>query len=317
MEQKLIDSIEFCKWKYGWTVTVKDFYNLMLKTAGVSGVMKWFINHENEYCAYIKSNHVAFSHCVEVGNNKLSEKLNAMQDPSEGFFGTCYCGVREFVMPVLYEGLIIGAIIVGACKCEAARRESTFDRLCEEFGFDRAELEHRYEDHLREEPEDELLIRHESSLWASYLQMLCEKYLDRKLVENTVRSVKRGNDPRGDKLNQALLYIKSHLTSKLTVEQVARACYCSESTIAHLFKEELNTGVNSFIIDERIALAQRMLSHTGDSVGEIAMRCGFGSNKYMTGMFKKRLGMTPVEYRESKKMLPRPIRNRSENTERR
>ena len=297
LEQRLIDSIEFCKWRYGWTVTIKDFYNLMLKTNGTSELMRWFINHENEYCQLIKSNHVAFSHCVDIGNRGLCAKLKAMPQASDGFVGTCYGGVREFVMPVYYENTVLGAVIVGSCKCGQARRQTTFDRLSEEFGFDRQELEQCYDAHLREELEDLPLIRHEATLWAACIQALCERHLEKRLFEEAVRSAEGGHDPRGDKLNQAILYIKANLASRLTVEQVARNCYCSESTIAHLFKEELNVGVNAFIIGERIALAQRMLRHSDATVAEIAVRCGFGSNKYMTGMFKKRTGMTPAEYR--------------------
>ena len=60
---------------------------------------------------------------------------------------------------------------------------------------------------------------------------------------------------------------------------------------------QMNVGVNAFIIGERLLLAKRLLVHTDLTVAEIAARCGFGSNKYMTGMFKRKLGETPTEYR--------------------
>ena len=296
MEHKLIDNIDFCRWKYGWTVTIKDFYGLMLKTLGVSEVMRSCINHESRYCLLIKSDPRAFSHCISTSNNNLRNYLQNSPKQTKGFVGTCYCGVREFVMPVYYEETVIGAVIVGASKCDAARQESTFDRLTLEFGFRREDLKNAYEA-FPPTLQDLQLIRQQATVWALCLELLCEKFIDPQQLKAAQRMLDSGQDPHGNKLNQAILYIKNHLSETITVEQVAGACYCSESSIAHLFKQQLNVGVNAFIIGERLAIAKRMLVHTNLTVAEIALQCGFGSNKYMTGTFKRKLGVTPTEYR--------------------
>ena len=296
MEQRLINGIEYCRWNYGWTVTIKDFYGLMLKTLGVSEVMRSYINHESAYCLLVKSRPRAFSHCVSTSNQNLREHLQKQGEPFKGFVGVCWCGVREFVMPVYCGETVIGAITVGVAKCGPERQASTFDRLAQEYGFDRDQLRSVYAT-LNDDLPDLARIRHETEGWALTLQLLCEKFIDPEQLKAAVRMADGGQDPHGDKLNQAILYIKNHLSEPVTVEQVANACYCSESSLAHLFKRQMNVGVNAFIIGERLLLAKRLLVHIDLTVAEIAARCGFGSNKYMTGMFKRKLGETPTEYR--------------------
>jgi len=297
MEQRLINNIEYCRWNYGWTVTIKDFYGLMLKTLGVSEVMKSYINHESAYCLLVKSQPRAFSHCVITSNKNLREHLQECGEPFKGFVGTCWCGIREFVMPVYYGKTVIGAVIVGVAKCERERQITTFERLRQEFGFNREQLESVYAT-LNEELPDLALIRHETEGWSLALQLLCERFIDKEQLKTAIRMTDSGQDPHGDKLNQAILFITNHLSEPITVKQVANACYCSESSIAHLFKKQMDIGINAFIIGERLLLAKRMLIHTDLTVAEIAARCGFGSNKYMTGMFKRKIGITPTEFRE-------------------
>lgn len=302
MEEKLIGALGYCRTKLGWTVCIKDFYNLMLKTRGTSELMRCFINHENGYCSYIKSNPVAFSHCVEQGNRRLRDHIKKTEDSAKGFFGVCYCGVREFVMPIYYRDEPIGALILGSFRCGQERKESTFRRLTEEFGLEREPLETLYAEHLMKTPEEEPLIRHEAVLITACIELLCEKYFDPAEAETAIRRATVGTS-RSAKLNHAILYIKNNLSSRITVRQVANACYCSESSISHLFKEAMGEGINSFILHERIAMAQRLILHSGDTMSEIAVKCGFVTNKYMTGVFKRHIGMTPTEFRNRNRDL--------------
>lgn len=298
MEQQLIRNIDYCKDRYGWTVTVKDFYGLMLRTVGVSEIMRRFINHENDYCRLVKSKPACFSHCVDVSNNNLRTFLQSSPAAcAEGFYGVCYAGVREYVVPVFCDNVVIGAVIVGALRCAPERRKTTFDRLEREFGFERPELEASYRKNLRERFDDPELIRTQAGLWALSLQLLCEKHIARATLDHAIKQSDNGRNANGSKLNQALLYINNHISGHITVKQIARVCYCSESSIAHIFKEHFGMGINAFIIQERLSMTRRMLAQTNLPVSEIAAQCGFVSNKYLTAMFKRKLGVTPTQYR--------------------
>ncbi len=314
MEEQLIQALNACRERFGWNVCIKDFYNLMLRTAGTSELLRCFINHESDYCSRIKRNSVAFSHCVEEGNIRLRDRLRSPDRPAGGFWGTCWCGVREFVAPIWWHDEPIGAVIIGSFRCGKDRRRTTMERLESDFGFVRAGLEASFDADLGDLPEDDFLIRHEAMLAASYIQLLCEHCLNPADAELAFRRDSLGASQLG-RLNHAILYIKNNLGSKLTISQIAKACWCSESSISHLFKERMEEGVNAFILQERIAQAQRLIAGTDATLSEIAARSGFGTNKYMTGVFKRQLGITPSEYRLRNQKQERMLRN-DERTER-
>ena len=58
-----------------------------------------------------------------------------------------------------------------------------------------------------------------------------------------------------------------------------------------------------FLISCRISKAGYMLTGTDHSISDISEECGFPSPSDMTVRFKKECGMTPKEYRESKRRM--------------
>lgn len=296
-QEKVIESFEYFRNRYGWSVTIKDFYMLMLKTPGLSEIIRRYINHENGYCYYIKTSSEAFLHCVEVSNKVLCEKITSGKVDNRGFWGICYCGVREYVVPVFCRGYAVGAVIAGSHRCCTERQKSTFELLSRNYGFDKKALEDSYYSNLPEKLIEPDMIEKQAELWATALELLCEKYIDERALEPVVNAGVDASDLNSARLNQAVHYIKMNLSEKLTVEKIARVCYCSESTIAHLFRETLDTSVINFVINERLRLAKQLLVQSDMPISEIAKQCGFVTNKYFTGVFKSREGVSPKEYR--------------------
>ena len=56
--------------------------------------------------------------------------------------------------------------------------------------------------------------------------------------------------------------------------------------------------VNIFIENIKITKARRLLATTQTPIGEIAIVCGFQDNSYFSHTFKKRLNITPSQYRD-------------------
>jgi two-component system response regulator YesN len=65
-------------------------------------------------------------------------------------------------------------------------------------------------------------------------------------------------------------------------------------------------GVNfiDYLTERRMAEARRLLADTTESVTTIASRTGFGSPSYFQRVFKRREGLTPLEYRERTTVSP-------------
>lgn len=65
-------------------------------------------------------------------------------------------------------------------------------------------------------------------------------------------------------LSCSLEYIENHLESDIRTEDVARACYCSKSTLEKLFRCINNISVRDYLIRRRMTKAARVLVEQPD-----------------------------------------------------
>lgn len=94
-------------------------------------------------------------------------------------------------------------------------------------------------------------------------------------------------------------YIREHLTENLSVEQLARLAYMSKPHFFRRFKQELGLSPLDFILQERIKLAKRWLTHPNASVTDACYHSGFNNLAYFTLQFKKYEGITPSHFRKT------------------
>ena len=98
-------------------------------------------------------------------------------------------------------------------------------------------------------------------------------------------------------------YITDHLAESICVTDLCNEFLLSKNAIYQLFKDELNTTVNNFIIQKRIQAAQELLlSNPTLNVTQIAAKCGFSDYNYFIRLFKKQEGITPLQYRKVNQM---------------
>ncbi len=107
------------------------------------------------------------------------------------------------------------------------------------------------------------------------------------------------NGARNDKfLRSVKTYIREHLLSDLSVDQMAKDLYVSRSYLSTKFKNETGMTLSSYIQEQQIARAKDYLKNSDKSILEIATYLGFSSQGYFQNVFKKQTGMTPKQYRE-------------------
>ena len=99
-------------------------------------------------------------------------------------------------------------------------------------------------------------------------------------------------------LTIALSYLEDNLTEKITTEDVAKACYCSKSTLEKLFRCISHMSVHDYIIRRRMMKAAKMLfSHREINILDVAVLYGYTSNEAFTRAFKQVWNCTPSEFR--------------------
>lgn len=89
------------------------------------------------------------------------------------------------------------------------------------------------------------------------------------------------------------------LHEDLPVNRLAKQASMSPRTFARRFQDETGTSPHTWVLMQRVALAERLLETTDAPVEEIASRCGFGSATMLRHHFTRLRGTTPTAYRRT------------------
>lgn len=99
-------------------------------------------------------------------------------------------------------------------------------------------------------------------------------------------------------LFQCMTYIHNHTHENIRVADVAQQTNKSISYISRIFREELGSTVNEYIISCKLDEAKSLLKFTELSLAEISNYLCFSSQSYFQNVFKKRYNITPMQYRK-------------------
>lgn len=83
----------------------------------------------------------------------------------------------------------------------------------------------------------------------------------------------------------------------MNLDEYARLSGRSLSTFKRDFKEIYETTPGKWLTRKRLELAKHLLEHTGKSITEIVLDCGFKNVSHFSRAFKERFDMTPSEWR--------------------
>jgi transcriptional regulator GlxA family with amidase domain len=100
-------------------------------------------------------------------------------------------------------------------------------------------------------------------------------------------------------LGKVQAYVTEHMREPFPVERLAEIAGVSPRGIARLFVRELGITPHDFVDGVRIDHARKLLEATDLAMKAVAFDCGYASPDQMRGAFQRRLGVTPLRYRES------------------
>lgn len=100
------------------------------------------------------------------------------------------------------------------------------------------------------------------------------------------------------RIKQMLDCIHSRYQEKLTLGDIAAAAHVSENTCRTCFRAMVHRSPTEYLTEFRLQQAIRLLRSTDLTAQEIALQCGFGDSSYFNRLFRQRMGMTPLQYRQ-------------------
>jgi AraC-like DNA-binding protein len=106
-----------------------------------------------------------------------------------------------------------------------------------------------------------------------------------------------------NEMKNVIDYIFVHYQEKISVETLASLVFLSPRQFERRFHEFFHLPPSDFILKVRIDMAIRLLIESDVSITQIAVQCGFYDNSYFTRQFKRRMVLSPLQFR--KKYLSR------------
>ena len=110
-----------------------------------------------------------------------------------------------------------------------------------------------------------------------------------------VQSLTQGTEPSvisDARILRAVEYINSHLTTSITLDEVAEVACLSPSRFRHLFAEQTGTGLRPYILWRRFV---SVWEHTmrGASLSTAAHAAGFADSAHLTRTCRRMMGIPP------------------------
>jgi AraC-like DNA-binding protein len=97
------------------------------------------------------------------------------------------------------------------------------------------------------------------------------------------------------------LYIAQHIHEPLTLEEITNNTFFSTVHCSSVFKRETGQSIIDYVLDEKMKLAKRYIFEN-TPLRQVAEAVGFSDYNYFSRMFKKRTGVTPMQYKHSLSM---------------
>jgi two-component system response regulator YesN len=119
-----------------------------------------------------------------------------------------------------------------------------------------------------------------------------------QLLASIVSVIEKTNETKQNKRVQKILfYLNENYTRDVSLDELSEKFGFNTSYISSLFKSETGINITDYLSNLRIDKAKDLLISTDMKINEIAHSLGYNNVNYFHRIFKKTIGITPIEYR--------------------
>ncbi|RVU55183.1 helix-turn-helix domain-containing protein [Anaerosphaera multitolerans] len=102
-------------------------------------------------------------------------------------------------------------------------------------------------------------------------------------------------------IKKALEFVNKNYYNKITLKEIANSLHVSKNYLCYLFKKKTGYRFCEYVNILRINRAKKLIVESQKNFDYISFDCGFASQSHFSSTFKKYTGITPSEYKNSKK----------------
>jgi AraC family transcriptional regulator len=96
---------------------------------------------------------------------------------------------------------------------------------------------------------------------------------------------------------RVLEYVEANLARHVTIRELASIVELSTHHFIRMFKSSLGVTPYQYLIERRVERAKELLRGKPESLADVALLAGFGSQSHFTSAFHRAAGVAPSEFR--------------------
>ncbi len=121
----------------------------------------------------------------------------------------------------------------------------------------------------------------------------------KEMADQHFRSIHRlTNVDDAMRMHDMVAYVEKYYTEELSLEKLSNRFFLSREHISRRFKQEKGVTLSEYVTQLRIEQAKQWLIQTDEKVYSISIKLGYQDGNFFSKLFKKMVGMTPIEYRK-------------------
>jgi AraC-like DNA-binding protein len=133
-------------------------------------------------------------------------------------------------------------------------------------------------------------LEHDITLW-NFLSYLLTHYAEHRSSISPVRSARTA-------IQQVCEYLQTHYATDISLVQLSTIAGLSRFHLSRVFHQEIGLSLTAYQTQLRIAHAKKLLI-AGMAIATVASLTGFYDQSHFGSQFKKYVGVTPGNYRET------------------
>jgi two-component system response regulator YesN len=105
--------------------------------------------------------------------------------------------------------------------------------------------------------------------------------------------------PYSETIRRVCAYMQASYAEGISLQQAADVIHLNRTYLSELFKKETGISFNDYLTQIRIEKAKELIRSGDVAIGVLAEQLGYPDGSYLTRVFKKMTGMTPLEFKHS------------------
>lgn len=287
----IADYLKYITVQYKLDVCINDYVGFLYIDNQLASSLQPYSIHKNPFCMQVKS---------ELWDNCLRMKRGIILKCGKfkrTFYGMCYCGMEEYIIPIICKDIVIGAICVGEFCTHKEKSLHRIKKVAKEYGFDPETMTANFNLSTKPYIYDIETINSLFGIVADYISSIYAALVS--IHGNLNLKNARSFSSESYILSHAIEFIKMNFNSKISVKDIAAFCHCSSSYISHIFKRNMRVNLKAYINKVRIEHAKKFLLESDYSISQVASLVGFDEPNYFSNVFSDICGMYPSDYRKS------------------